>query len=147
MGGAVFPPCLLFGLGLLSTGGLCHISSKRQPSGKLTLVNSLRTSPSNVLPPQQATTLPAFPGYSPRPASLSDSDSYRVPALPRDTEHIQEFCVGPPREKFLFPPVLWSSWTHPSGLQCQRLRQLTSQAWETGMRFQNSHFYGGASMI
>ena len=33
MGGAVFPPCLLFGLGILSTDGWSHIFPRLQPPG------------------------------------------------------------------------------------------------------------------
>ena len=55
--------------------------------------------------PQQP---PAFPGDPPSPADRSDPDSYGVPALPWDPEHLKP-CVHPLRMEYLFPTVLWSS--------------------------------------
>ena len=60
MDGAVFPPGLLFGLGLLSADGWGHIFPRWPPPEKVMLMNIPETFASNVLPSQQATVTPCF---------------------------------------------------------------------------------------
>ena len=55
MGGAVIPPGLLFGLGLLNMDGWGQIFPKWPPPEKGTLMNIPRRFVSSVLPSQQAT--------------------------------------------------------------------------------------------
>ena len=64
MGGAVIPPGLLFGLGLLSTDGWVQIVPKCPPPEKYMLMNIPKSFASNMLPPQQATVIPCFPRRS-----------------------------------------------------------------------------------
>ncbi len=64
-GGAVIPPGLLFGLGLLRADGWGQIFPKWPPPEKGTLMNIPKSFASNVLPTQQATFTPFFPGGSP----------------------------------------------------------------------------------
>ena len=62
----------------------------------------------NVLPSQQATFSPVFPGCPPRTAVRFDPDSYGDLALPWDPVHVKVrvhlLRMGSP-----FPPVPWSS--------------------------------------
>jgi len=64
----------------------------------------------NVLPSQQATFTPVFPGCPPRTAVRFDPDSYGDFALPWDPVHVK-VCVCLLRMGSLFPPVPWSSCT------------------------------------
>ncbi len=106
---AVFSPCL-FSLGLhslyewdfsvLMSGA--RFFQKWPPQEEHTLINIAKTFASNVLPSQQATFTPVFPGGPPRTAVRFDPDSYGDFALPWDPVHV-EICVCP------FPPVPWSS--------------------------------------
>lgn len=107
MGGAVIPPGL-YGLGLLSPDGWGQIFSKWPPPELRKLMNICKSFSSNVLPPQQATFTPAFPGGPPRTAARSDPDSHGDPALPWDTVRVK-VCVRLPRMGSLIPPVPWSS--------------------------------------
>ena len=58
MGGAVIPPGLLFGLGLLSADRWGHIFPKWPPPENGTQMDIPKSFASNVLPPQQATFTP-----------------------------------------------------------------------------------------
>ena len=64
----------------------------------------------HVLPSQQGTFTPVFPGCPPRTAVRFDPGAYRDLTLPRDSVHMKvRVCLlqmGSP-----FPPVLWSSCT------------------------------------
>ena len=60
MVGAVIPPGLLFGLGLLSADGWGQIFPKWPPPEKCMLMNIPKSSGSNALPPQQAAFTPCF---------------------------------------------------------------------------------------
>ena len=104
----MIPPGSLFGLGLLSTDGQGQIFPKWAPPEKGTLLNIPKGFASNVLPPQQATFTPAFPGGPPRTAVRSDPDFYGDFALPWDPVHVK-VCVCLLRMGSPFPPVLWSS--------------------------------------
>ena len=106
----MIPPGLLFGLGLLRADGWGQIFPKWPPPEKGTLLNIPKSFASNVLPPQQATFTPAFPGGPPRTTARSDPDSHGDPALPWDPVHAK-VCVHLPRMGSLLPPVLWSSYT------------------------------------
>ena len=106
----MIPPGLLFALGLLSADGWGQIFPKWPPPEKGTLMNIPKSFASNVLPPQQATFTPAFPGGPPRTTARSDPDSHGDPALPWDTVHAK-ICVCLPRMWFPLPPVQWSSCT------------------------------------
>ena len=107
MGGAVFPPSLLFGLGLLSPDGWGQIFPKWQPPGKLTLMiirwlllDFLLQCPA---PTANHSCPPAFPGDPPRPTGRSDQDRYGASALPWDPVHMKP-CVHPPRVELLHTP-------------------------------------------
>ena len=92
MGGALVPPGLLFGLGLLSTDRWGQIFPTWPPPEKWMLMKIPKSFASNVLPPQQATFTPAFPGGPPRTTARSDPDSHRDPTLPWDPVHMK-VCV------------------------------------------------------
>ena len=81
---------------------------KRPPPEKGMLINIPKTFAFNVLPPQQATFTPVFPGDLPRTAVRFDPDSYGDFALPWDPVHVK-ICVCLLRMGSPFPPVLWSS--------------------------------------
>ena len=108
MGGAVIPPGLLFALGLLGADGWGQIFPKWPPPEKGTLLNIPKSLASNVLPSQQATFTPVFPGGPPRTAVRFDPDSYGDFALHWDPVHVK-VCVCLLRMGSPFPPVLWSS--------------------------------------
>ena len=82
MGGAVIPPGLLFALGFLSADERRQIFPKWPPPEKGTLLNIPKSFASNVLPPQQATFTPVFPGGAQRITVRFDPDSYGDFALP-----------------------------------------------------------------
>ena len=81
---------------------------KMAASGERQLLNIPESFASNVLPPQQATVTPVFPGDPLRTAIRFDPDSYGDLALPWDPVHMKVHVrllrMGSP-----FPPVLWSS--------------------------------------
>ena len=106
----MIPPGLLFGLGLLSSNGWGQILPKWPPPEKGRLLNIPKSFASNVLPPQQATFTPAFPGGPPRMAVRSNPDSHRDLALPWDPVHVK-VCVCLLRMGSPLSPVLWSSCT------------------------------------
>ena len=105
----MIPPGLLFALGLLRlTDGWGQIFPKWPPPEKGMLLNIPKSFAFNVLPPQQATFTPVFPGCPPRTAVRFDLGSCGDLALPWDPVHVK-VCVcllgmGSP-----FPPVSWSS--------------------------------------
>ena len=106
----MIPPGLLFALGLLSswlTGG-ARFSQNGHLQRKVLLLNIPESFASNVLPSQQATFTPVFPGCPPRTAVRFDPDSYGDLALPWDPVHVK-VCVHLLRMGSPFPPVLWSS--------------------------------------
>ena len=104
------PPGLLFALGLVSTDKSGHIFPKWPPPEKGTLLNIPESFASNVLPSQQATFTPVFPGGPPRTAVRFDPDSCGDFALPWDPVHVKVYVrllgMGSP-----FPSVPWSSCT------------------------------------
>ena len=104
----MIPPGLLFALGLLRYDGWGQIFPKWPPPEKGMLINIPRSFVSNVLPPQQATFTPVFPGCPPRTAVRFDPDSLGDFALPWDSVHVK-VCVRLLRMGSPFPPVLWSS--------------------------------------
>ena len=108
MGGAVIPPGLLFGLGLLSTDGWGHIFPKWPPPEKGMLMNTPKSFASNVLLPEQATFIPGFPRGPPGTTVSFDPDSYGAFALPWDPVHVK-VCVHLLRMGSPFSPVPWSS--------------------------------------
>ena len=110
MGWAVFPPHLLFGLGLLSPDGWGQIFPKWPPPEKHELMNIPKSFAANVLPPQEAIFTPAFPGGPPRTSARSNPNSHGNPALPWDPVHAK-VCVRLLRMGSPFPPVLRSSCT------------------------------------
>ena len=104
----MIPPGLLFALGLLSADGWGQIFPKWPPPEKGTLLNIPESITSKVLPSQQATFTPVFPGCPPRTAVKFDPDSLGDFASPWDSEHVKVYVhllrMGSP-----FPPVPWSS--------------------------------------
>ena len=127
MGRAVFPPGLLFGLGLLSPDGWDQIFPKRPPLEEFRLMVLPKTFASNVVPLQWVTATTVFPGDPPRTTGRSDPDSYGVSALPWDPVHTKA-CVCLSRVVSLFPPVLWSSCAQaPLALKAKCSRGSSSQ--------------------
>ena len=108
----MIPPGLLFTLGLLSSWlmGGARFSQNGHLQRKAWLLNIPESFAFNVLPSQQATFTPVFPGCPPRTAVRFDLGSYGDLALPWDPVHMKvHVCLlrmGSP-----FPPVLWSSCT------------------------------------
>ena len=102
------PPGLLFGLGLLSTDGWGQIFPKWPPPEKGTLLNIPEGFAFNVLPSQQATFTPVFPGGPPKTAVRFDPDSHGDFALLWDPVHVK-VCVRLLRMGSPFSPVPWSS--------------------------------------
>ena len=93
------------------TDGWGQIFPKWPPPEKGTLLNIPESFAFNVLPSQQATFTPVFPGCPPRTAVRFDPDSYGdFAALPWDPVHVK-VCVRLLRMGSLFPPVPWSSCT------------------------------------
>ena len=90
------------------TDGWGQTFPKWPPPEKAMLLNIPKSFSSNVLPPQQATFTPIFPGGPPRTAVWFDPDSYGDFALPWDPVHVKIHVrllrMGSP-----FPPVLWGS--------------------------------------
>ena len=71
------------------TDGWGQIFPKWPPPEKVTLLNIPESFAFNVLPSQQATFTPVFPGCPPRTAVRFDPDSYGDPALPWDPVHMK----------------------------------------------------------
>ena len=102
------PTWIIVGLGLLSADRWGQIFPKWPPPEKGMLMNIPKSFASNVLPPQQVTFTPVFPGGPPRTAVRSNPDSYGDFALLWDPVHVK-VCVHLLGMGSLFPPVLWSS--------------------------------------
>ena len=121
MGGAVFPPCLSFGLGLLSPDEWGQIFSKWQPSGKLMLMNIPGTTASNVLPPQGATATPCFSRILSRIQGRCGPDFYGVLSLPWDPSAHEILYVSSAGGVSVSLSPVELLHTYPAGLQCQML--------------------------
>ena len=91
-------------LGLLSSDGWGQIFPKWPPPEKGTLMNIPKSFAFNVLPSQQATFTPVFPGCPPRTAVRFDPDFYGDFALPWDPMHVK-VCVCLLRVGSPFPPT------------------------------------------
>ena len=117
----MIPLWLLFALGLLSADGLDQIFPKWPPPEKGMLLNIPKNFASNVLPSQQATYTPVFPGGPPRTAVRFDPDSYGDFALSSAHESLRApFKNG----VSIFPSPVELLCTSPTGLQCQMLQGL-----------------------
>ena len=117
----MIPPGLLFGLGLLRADGCGQIFPKWPPPDKGPLLSIPKNFTSNVLPPQQATFTPVFPGGPPRTAVRFNPDAYGDFALPWDPLHMK-ICMHLLRMGSLFPPSpMELLHTSPTDLQCQML--------------------------
>ena len=85
-----------------------QIFPKWPPRRRALLLNIPESFAFNVLPSQQATFTPVFPGCPPRTVVRFDLDSHGVFALPWDPVHVKVrvrlLGMGSP-----FPPVLWIS--------------------------------------
>ena len=90
------------------TDGVARFSQNGHLQRKAWLLNIPKSFASNVLPPQQATFTPVFPGGPPRTAVRFDPDSSGDLALPWDPAHVK-VCVCLLRMGSPIPPVLWSS--------------------------------------
>ena len=90
------------------TDGWGQIFPKWPPPETGKLLNIPESFAFHVLPSQQGTFTPVFPGCPPRTAVRFDPGAYRDLTLPRDSVHMKvRVCLlqmGSP-----FPPVLWSS--------------------------------------
>ena len=127
----MIPPGLLFALGILSSllmGG-ARYSQNGHLQRKARLLNIPASFAFNVLPSQQATFTPVFPGCPPRTAVRFDPDSHGDFALPWDPVHMK-VCVRLLRMGSPFPPVLWSSYTQaPLAFNARCSRGSFSQCW------------------
>ena len=93
----MIPPGLLFALGLLRgwlTGG-ARFSQNGHLQRKALLLNIPESFAFNVLPSQQATFTPVFPGCPPRTVVRFDPDSHGDFALLFGPVHVT-LCVTPP---------------------------------------------------
>ena len=90
----MIPPGLLFALGLLSSWlmGGARFSQNGHLQGKALLLNIPERFAFNVLPSQQATFTPVFPGGPPRTVVTFDPDSHGDFALSWDSVHMK-VCV------------------------------------------------------
>ena len=120
MGGAVIPPGLLSGLGLLTANVWGQIFSKLPPPEKHVLMKIPESFAFNVLPSQQATFTPVLPGCPPRTAARFDPDSNGDFALPWDPVHVK-VCVPFKNGVSISPSSVELLHTSPTGLQCQML--------------------------
>ena len=98
--GAVFPPCLLFDLGLLSPEGWSHIFPKWQPPRDLMQMIPWDFHLQCPAPTVSYSTPPALPEDPPRPPGKSNPDSYRGSSLSWDPVDMNPY-VCPPRMKSL----------------------------------------------
>ena len=102
-------------------------------SKKGMLMNIPKSFTSNVLPLQQATFTPVFPGCPPRTAVSFDPDSYGDLALPWDPVEVK-FCVCLLRMGSPFPPVPWSSYAQAPlafNARCTFLPVPDPHTWES----------------
>ena len=91
---------------------------------KVWLLNIPESFAFNVLPSQQATSTPVFPGCPPRTSDRSDPDSYGDLALPWNSVHVK-VCVRLLRMGVsISPSPMELLRTSPTGLQCQMLQGL-----------------------
>ena len=109
----MFPPGLLFGLGLLSPDGCSQTFPKWSPLEKFMLMIIPKTFASNVLclhcpSPTTNQSPPVFPGDPLRTIGRSDEDAYGISSLHWDSTHMKA-CGCLSRVESLFPPVLWRS--------------------------------------
>ena len=136
----MFPPSLLFGLGLLSFDRWADFFPKWPLPREFSLTVIPKTFASNVFfPNNEPQSFPVFPGDPPITTGRRDPDFYVVSALPWDPVHMKP-CVWLSRVESLFPPVLRSfsaqfllhlnaKYFRGSSSQCQ-----TPQVWEADMR-------------
>ena len=94
-----------------------HLQRKAQ------LLNIAESFASSVLPSQQATFTPVFPGGPPRTAVRCDPDSYEDFALPWDPVHVKVYAPFMNGVSISPSPVELLC-TSPTGLQCQMLQEL-----------------------
>ena len=120
----MIPPGLLFALGLLSswlTGGARFSQNGHLQRKALWLLDIPESFAFNVLPSQQATFTPVFPGGPPRTAVRFDPDSYGDFALPwgpvQVKVRVRLLRMGSP----FSPSPVELLCTSPTGLQCQML--------------------------
>ena len=140
MGGVLFSPCFLFGLGLLSTGSLGQLFPNWPPPREFTPM----IIPWDLCPQCPSSTVShSYPLLSQVVLQDSRWDWHRflwVPALPWD-QCIVRTCTYPLRRGALFSPFLWSSCSHAllafnakcsggSSSQCQ-----SPQVWEPDLGF------------
>ena len=98
-----------------------QIFPKWPPPEKDSLLNIPKSFAFRVLPSQQATFTPVFPGCPPRTAVRFDPDSLGNFALPWDSVYVN-VCVHLLRTGVSFSPSpLELLHTSPTGLQCQIL--------------------------
>ena len=110
MGGAVIPPRLLFGLGLLALIGGARFSQNGHLQSNTLQWIFPRPLPPMSFPDNEPQSSHVFPGDPPRSAVRSDPDGYGVSALPWDPVDMKS-CVHLSRNGSLFPPGLRSSCT------------------------------------
>ncbi len=87
------------------------------------LLNTPKSSASNILPLQQATFAPVFPGCPLRTAVRFDPDSYGAFALPWDPVHVSLY-VPFKNGVSVSPSPVELLCTSSTGLQCQMLQGL-----------------------
>ena len=108
---------------MLTDGG-ARFSQNGHLQRKALLLNIPKSFAFNVLPSQQATFTPVFPGYPPRTAVGFDLGSCGDLALPWDLMHVK-LCMRLLRMGVsVSPSPVELLHTSPTGLQCQMLQGL-----------------------
>ena len=121
----MIPPGLLFALGLLSSWlrDGARFSENGHLQRKALLLNILESFAFTVLPSQQATFTPVFPGCPPRTAVRFDPDSYGDFALGPSAR--ESLCAPFKNGVSVSPSPVELLRTSPTGLQCQMVQGLS----------------------
>ena len=140
MGRAVIPPGLLFALGLLRADwwvgpDFPKVAISRERHMQLNIPECFAFI---VLPSQQATFTPVFPGCPLRTAVRFDPDSYGDHALPWNPNTCESLCAPFKNGVSVSPSHVELLHTSPTGLQCQKLQGLflpvpDPHVWDFGM--------------
>ena len=127
----VFPPCWLFGLGLLGTDGCNVLGGARffqngSLQGELTPIIIPWVFCLQCLTPQCTAPGSCLPGGPPRSTGMFDLDSHRVPALSLDPVHVKP-CVCSSGVDSVSLSLVELLHSIPEGLKCQILWGSSSQ--------------------
>ena len=120
----MIPPdfCLAWGFSVLMGGA--RFSPNGHLQRKAQLLNIPESFAFSVLPSQQATFTPVFPGCPPRTAVRFDPDSYGDLAVCPGTSACESLCAPFKNGVSVSPSPVELLRTSPTGLQCQMLQGL-----------------------